>query len=186
AVENNFFDVVVNNPQVDWLGMAERERVKQVVDEEIAEETKDIVDKYAPHYISASAQLYGMGLKTSVNLRNADVVVGGVFSPVVLPNRFGVSASVNLGWITNLDRSDIRGNDNKRITDKTISKAIEGDAWGVSGCYKLGCIGYGQTFPSKPNDKAFNNLELGVGFGGTGGSINQERTYKIGNSEGSN
>ncbi|NBI13764.1 filamentous hemagglutinin N-terminal domain-containing protein [[Haemophilus] felis] len=182
AVENNFFDVVVNNPQVDWLGMAEGERVKQVVDEEIAEETKDIADKYLPHYVTIGGELYYVSAKGVLNLRNGDVFVGGSFSPVILPSR-GIGVSASLGWAINLERKNTLG---ERVTAQRLSNdVISGTSVNISACY-YGCIGYGQSISTNSKDKVYRTVEIGIGAGlkgniqGASGSISEDKIIKIG------
>lgn len=86
--------------------------------------------------------MYAVGLKRVVNLRNGDMFLSSSFLPLVLPNR-GIGASLNLGWVTNLDKSDIKDYQGNRITAEILSnKVISGTAVGVSGCY-YACVGYG-------------------------------------------
>ncbi len=187
AVENNFLKRAMESPnQIVQLGLLEegnkvKKEIEKKATEEAVEEVIDTADKYAPQYLSFSGQIYGIGAKTAVNLRNGDVVAGWTFSPLVFPNRFGASVNTNMGWITNLDDADLKTLDGARVTGSTINKVIEGNAFGVSGCYKFGCIGYGQTIPNSRLDKKYHSFELGIGIGGNGGSINQERTQKVGN-----
>ncbi|WP_150540089.1 VENN motif pre-toxin domain-containing protein [Actinobacillus vicugnae] len=187
AVENNYFKQAMENPsQLIQLGILNKgndikKDIEEKVTEEVIEEIADATDKYAPHYISINGQIYGIGAKTAINLRSGDIVAGWTFSPVALPTRFGVSANANLGWITNLELSDLKTAKGERKTAQTINGTIEGNAIGASACYKLGCIGYSQTIPNSKNDKKYHSFEVGIGTGGSGGGINQERTYKIEN-----
>ncbi|QLB15304.1 hypothetical protein A6B39_07455 [Mannheimia granulomatis] len=81
--------------------------------------------------------------------------------------------------LVNLDNQDIKAADGSRRTSKTISSVIEGNAIGVSGCYTI-CAGYSQNIPDK-GAKKYHSFEFGIGRGASGGSINQERTYRVGN-----
>ncbi|PJG85968.1 hemagglutinin repeat-containing protein [Conservatibacter flavescens] len=187
AVENNFLKPIMESQEqvIQWKLLGEGNNIKKSLEEqvvgEIKEDAVDAIDKYAPHYISLGIQIYGVGGKSAINLRNGDVVTGWSFSSVVLPNRIGLSSNANLGWIANLEPSDLKTVKGERNTGNTITRTIEGNSIGGNACYKLSCIGYSQTITNNKNDKKFHTLEIGIGMGGSGIGIGQERTYKIGN-----
>ncbi|WP_158329201.1 VENN motif pre-toxin domain-containing protein [Bibersteinia trehalosi] len=189
AVENNFLkQAMENSNQIVQLGLLEEgEKVKKEIEKKAAEaaveEVVDVADKYAPHYAVVNLGVYGIDSKVAVNLRNFDVFYGGSFSPVVLPNRFGASAGASLGWFTNLENSDLKNSEKMRITGDSISRNLQGPGIGASGCYKLVCAGYGQTISVNPADKSYKNIELGVGVGGSGGSIDQGYLKGINNED---
>lgn len=93
---------------------------------------------------------------------------------MAIPNKYGIEANVNMGWIANLELSDRKVKET-RITGNTVSKVLEGTSVSTNICYK-GCVGYGQTYSL---DKKYHTFELGVGYG-KGGSFNLEKTKKTG------
>ena len=189
AVENNLFGTILNNPQADWQGLAEGEKVKKAVEKKVTEkaieEVVDVTDKYAPHYITIGGELYVVGVKGIINLRNGDVFLSGNFSPLVLPNR-GIGAAASFGWVVNLEQTDIKNTRAERITGDSLSNnVISGTSVSATGCY-YACVGYGQTVSTNPKDKVYKTIEVGIGMGlkgniqGTSGSISEEKTIKIG------
>ncbi|MFC1196423.1 VENN motif pre-toxin domain-containing protein, partial [Pasteurella multocida] len=185
AVENNYLEYIKNPEYLSSLFLkAEGDNAKRdieaIAQEKATEKIVDKIDEYSPHYVSINGQVYGIGVKTAMNLRNGDIIVGGNFSPLVLPNRLGASVGANLGWVVNLESSDMKNSDKERITGKTISKFMRGFSIGASGCYKFGCIGYSQSISTDPKDKKYYSVELGVGVGASGVGINEEHTFKIG------
>ncbi|OOR98217.1 hypothetical protein B0186_09610, partial [Canicola haemoglobinophilus] len=180
AVENNHLGTILSNPEYasSLVLKSEADAIKQEIiekaNEEVAEEIVNVADKYTPHYISISGQMYGIGGKFVINLRNGDVLSGGTFSPLAVPSRIGTSMGINLGWITNLEASEMKNDLGHRITGDAISTAIKGTAVGINACYSWYCAGYGKSISSDLNNKSYGTFELGIGKGGSGGSLNEE------------
>lgn len=174
----------MGNPQYA-LSLVEYEKaniIKESIEKEIAEEA---VDWFVPHYITINGELYAVGVKGILNLRNGDIFLGGSFSPLVLPTR-GIGASASIGWVTNLDKADMKNIAGERIlTDRISDSVISGTSAGVSGCY-YACLGYGYTISTNPKDKVYKTFEVGVGVGlkgniqGASGNISEEKVIKIG------
>lgn len=68
----------------------------------------------------------------------------------------------------------MRNNLGYRITGDIVSTAIKGTAVGISGCCVWYCAGYGKTISLNPKNKSYGTFELGIGKGGTAGSLNEE------------
>lgn len=126
------------------------------------------------HIISLGGGVSGLEGKFIFNLRNGDVLFGGVASPLSMPlayNGINFSANANVGWVTNLEYSDRYNNSGEKILGDRITSLLSGAGEGVSVCY-IGCLSGGRSLSSSGN-KTYYNIELGAGYGGSVGSFSQ-------------